>query len=78
MCRAVLSNQNALRYHLQYVHAISGAATSNHLLQSHPTATATSSPSPSRAGTTMLPNKQKADTTVKVTCRDIKKENKDS
>ena len=78
ICRAVLSNQNALSYHLQYVHTIRGAATSNTLLQSQPVATATSSPTPSRTGTAMLLNKQKADTTVQVTCRDIKKENQDS
>ena len=78
MCKAVLSNQNALSYHLQYVHAISGTATSNTLLQLHPIATATANPTPSRTGTTTPPNKQKADTTVQLKCRDIKKENQDS
>ena len=78
MCRAVLSNQNALNYHLQYVHAIDGAAASNSLLQSHSITTAASSSTPSRTGTTMLPNKQKADTTVQVTYCGIKKENHDS
>ena len=78
MCKAVLSNQNALSYHLQYVHAISGAATSNTLLQPHPNATATANPTSSCTGTTMPPNKPKADTTVQLKCRDIKKEHQDS
>ena len=32
LCRAVLSNQNALRYHLNYVHGMHGEATTSHAL----------------------------------------------
>ena len=35
MCRAILSNQNALRYHLRYVHAIDHS-TPNTLVLSTP------------------------------------------
>ena len=44
LCRAVLSNQNALRYHLNYVHGIHGEPSSNHgLIQDYTPSTTTSS-----------------------------------
>ena len=42
LCRAVLSNQNALRYHLNYVHGIHGEPSTNHgLIQEYTPSTTT-------------------------------------
>ena len=67
LCRAVLSNQNALRYHLNYVHGIHGEPSSNHgLIQSYSdlTTTASSTATASRAIVTNASsnNKKASDT----------------
>ena len=62
LCRAVLSNQNALRYHLNYVHGMHGEATTSHaLMQTYSdTASVSSTPSnPSLSATTLSSNNKK-------------------
>ena len=59
LCRAVLSNQNALRYHLNYVHGVHGEPNSNHgLIQS--LTSSTTSVTSADASTSAVNNKTSA------------------
>ena len=80
MCKAVLSNQNALRYHLKYVHGINrDATTSNSLIQKHSITAATSVSVPSLSASSLLSNNKKhVETPIQITLRTVKNENQEN
>ena len=80
MCRAVLSNQNALQYHLKYVHGINRqATTTNSLMQTNSITTATSPTVPPLSASTLLSNNKKhIETPIQLTFRLVKNENQEN